>query len=95
MTCDLFQKKLSGAMGAIAPPWHTIFSFSVIVTKKSNRGPLKIKWTKSEDFIFGGRLAFMPNFGLQPPTVEFVPNSAKWAQYPVLRPDFPVHVMKN
>ena len=32
------------AMGAIAPsPLAHYFHFSVIVTKKSNRGPLKIK----------------------------------------------------
>ena len=70
-----------GAMGAIAPPpWHTIFClFFCHRYEKVKQGPPPNKVDEIRGvFIFGGRLTFI-NFGLQPPTVEFVPNSAKWA----------------
>ena len=45
-----------GGDGGYSPPplgRHNIVNFSVIVTKKSNRGPLKITLTKSEFLFFG------------------------------------------
>ena len=41
---------------------------------------LKIKWTKSEEFLFlGVGWLLYQILDLSPPTGEFVPNSAKWA----------------
>ena len=70
-----------GGDGAIAPPpLGTLLSiFSAIVTKKSNRGPLKIKWTKSEFLFLRVGWVLYQILDSNPPTVEFVPNSAKWA----------------
>ena len=65
---------------SLPPPWHTIFIFSCHRYENVKHGPPQNEVDEIRGvFIFGGRLAFISNFGLQPPTVEIVPNSDKWA----------------
>ena len=50
------------------PPWHTIFIFFCHRYEKVKQGPHQNKVDEIRGvFIFGGRLAFISNFELQPP----------------------------